>query len=75
MASDGNRIRRESWPYQKLTILEPPNSRTGAMAPKLEFKWISLNLADSEWICMDFMDLGVFWGRKLGGLWQPVGRD
>ena len=23
---------------------------------------------DSKWVCVDFMDLGVFWGRKLGGL-------
>ena len=25
--------------------------------------------------CVDFMDLVVFWGRKLGGLWRPVTRD
>ena len=24
---------------------------------------------------MDFIDLEVFWGRKIGGLWQPVGRN
>ena len=24
---------------------------------------------DSEWICMDFMDLGVFWGEKVS---RPV---
>ena len=31
--------------------------------------------SDSDWICVDFMDLGVFWGRKLGSLWRPVTRD
>ena len=24
---------------------------------------------------MYFMDLAVFWGRKLGGLWDGIARD
>ena len=27
---------------------------------------------DSKWICVDFMDLGMFWGEKVC---QPVTRD
>ncbi len=23
---------------------------------------------DSKWICVDFMDLGVFWGEKVANL-------
>ena len=28
--------------------------------------------SDSKWICVDFMDLGMFWGEKV---FQPVRRD
>ena len=24
--------------------------------------------SDSKWICVDFMDLGVFWGEKVANL-------
>ena len=27
---------------------------------------------DSKWICVDFMDLGLFWGEKVS---QPVAAD
>ena len=27
---------------------------------------------DSKWICVDFMDLGMFWGEKVANLCQPV---
>ena len=27
---------------------------------------------DSKWICVDFIDLGVFWGEKVS---RPAGRD
>ena len=30
---------------------------------------------DSKWICMDFIDLGVFWGEKVANLCQPVRPD
>ena len=45
------------------------------VAPRLDFLWISSLWCDSRWICVDFMDLGMLWGRKLGSLWQPVGAD
>ena len=38
------------------------------MAPRLDSLLIPSILCDFRWICVDFMDLGVFWGRRLGGI-------
>ena len=31
--------------------------------------------SDSKWICMDFMDLGMFWGEKVYPLWRRIRRE
>ena len=28
----------------------------------------SMDFIDFRWICVDFMDLGVFWGEKVANL-------
>ena len=63
-------ITRESWPYRNLAILEPPRGMDDSMAPRLDFQLISSILNDSRWSCVDFMNLGVFWGRMF-----PPGLD
>ena len=39
--------------------------------PRLDF----YGFHNTKWFFMDFIDLGVFWGRKLGSLRQLVARD
>ena len=30
---------------------------------------------DSKWICVDFIDLGVFWGQKVANLCRRITRE
>ena len=66
-------------------MTEPAGMESGSLdgdsAPCSRQAWrlaawmVTLQLAsdsDSEWICVDFMDLGVFWGEKVS---QPVAAD
>jgi hypothetical protein len=49
-------------------VLFQKKKRASRSFAKTGFPWISSILNDSKWMCVDFMDLEVFWARKLGSL-------
>ena len=59
-------------PWLRGLIFDGFHRLDDSMALRLDFLWIPSISDDCKWLCLDFMDLGVFWGKRV---FQPVRRD